>query len=848
MTVSCPPQPPATSSLEQVLQRAVSHHQAGRLQEAEELYLAILQTEPAHPDANHNMGVLAVHRGQAAVGLPYFEAALGASPEQPHHWLSYIETLIQTGQAEVARQVLALGPQHGLQGAAAEALAAQLAAPVRNMAQAAAAQQRGAEAAPSSGKQAEKTKAKKTAGTAASNKLGEITPNAQEIDALMALYGQGRVAEVETLARSLTTRFPQHGFGWKVLGHVLQLQGRLEEALAPMQKAAALSPGDVEAHNNLGTILLGLGRHSAAEASYRQALKIKPGYADAHSNLGIVLRNLGQLASAAASCRRALEINPDYAEAHNNLGNALRDLGQFDDAAASYRRALQIKPDFAEAHNSLGAVLRDLGQLDGAAASYRRALELKPDYVEAHSNLGSLLQDRGHFDAAAASYRRAIEIKPDFAEAHSNLLFCLGHNEEIDSEALFAEHCRFGEQFEAPLRAAWPQHGNPHDPQRRLQIGFVSGDLCNHAVANYIEPLLPHLAGYANLTLHAYANHAAEDSMSRRLQAYFTHWYPIVGLSDAALAEKIRADGIDILIDLSGHSTRHRLLTFARKPAPLQATWIGYPGTTGLSAMDYYVTDRYFLPHGKFDAQFTEKIARLPAGALFLPFKAAPPVRLLPALGNGYVTFGSFNNPGKLSPAVIALWARLLRALPDSRMLLGAMPQDGQHDVLIDLFTREGIARDRLSFHPRCGMDVYLELHNQVDICLDTFPYNGGTTTLHAISMGVPTLSLIGRPLPGRSSSAILGHAGLDAFLACEAADFVQKGVSWAADLSSLASLRAGLRARFAQSAMNQSAMVAAGLERALRFMWQRWCAGLPAESFDVQLQDLVDVMKRDGS
>ena len=295
--------------------------------------------------------------------------------------------------------------------------------------------------------------------------------------------------------------------------------------------------------------------------------------------------------------------------------------------------------------------------------------------TSAHSNLGVVLQ------------------------AYSGLLFCLSHRDEIGSEALFAEHCRFGEQFETPLRPSWPEHGNTRDPTRCLQIGFVSADLRSHPVGFFVEPLLARLAMHSTLSLHAYYNHAVEDVATKRLRGHFSQWHAIAHLSDAALAQKIADDGIDILIDLSGHTGANRLLCFARKPAPVQASWIGYPGTTGLRAMDYYLADRYFLPPGVFDSQFTEKLVYLPASAPFLPDETAPPVNALPALSNGFVTFGSFSRISKLSRSAIALWSRLLRALPDARMLLGGMPREGEYDSLIDWFVQEGIARERLRFH-----------------------------------------------------------------------------------------------------------------------------------------------------
>jgi predicted O-linked N-acetylglucosamine transferase (SPINDLY family) len=315
------------------------------------------------------------------------------------------------------------------------------------------------------------------------------------------------------------------------------------------------------------------------------------------------------------------------------------------------------------------------------------------------------------------------------------------------------------------------------------------------------------------------------------------HWHPIAGFSDAALAEKISGDGIDILIDLAGHTAENRLLTFARKPAPIQVSWMGYPGTTGLRAMDYYLADRYFLPPGAFDSQFTEKLVHLPASAPFLPDEGAPPVNALPALSKGYITFGSFNRLTKLRPSVIALWSRLLRALPDAHMVLGGMPREGSYDALIGWFAREGIVRERLSFYARCPMPAYLALHHQVDMCLDTFPYTGGTTTNHALWMGVPTLTLAGHTPPGRQGAAMLGHVGLEAFVAEDEKDFQEKGLSWAADLAALAAVRAGLRERCERSPMRRPDVIAAGLESALRNMWQRWCAGLPAQTFEVSSQ-----------
>jgi len=674
----------------------------------------------------------------------------------------------------------------------------------------------------------------------------QIKPNYAETHYNLGntLKGMGRLAEAESCYRRALKIKPDYAEAHTNLGAVLQDLGKLDGAVASYRRALAIKPDYAETHYNLGMALQDLGRLDDAVASYRRALAIKPDYADAHYNLGAALHDQGQLDAAVASCRRALAIKPDYAEAHNNLGNTLTKLGRLDEAVASYRRVLAIKPDHAEAHNNLSCTLNDLGRLDDAVASCRRALAIKPDYAEAHSNLGNAFKNLGQLDDAVASFRRALEIKPDFEEAYSNLLFCLIHGEAANAQEQFSEHCRFAEQFEAPLRSSWPQHTHSRNPDRCLQVGFVSGDFRNHAVANFIEPVLAHLAGRPQLSLHAYYNYPVEDRVTQRLRRHITHWHPIVGLSDVALAQKIREDGIDILIDLSGHTGDNCLLAFARKPAPVQISWMGYPGTTGLNAMDYYLADRYFLPPGQFDDQFTEKIVRLPASAPFLPFDDAPPVNALPALGNGYVTFGSFNHRRKLSSSVIVLWSQILRALPSSRMVLGAMPQAGGNDTLIEWFAREGIARERLSFYPGCPIKDYLGLHHQVDLCLDAFPYPGGTTSCHALWMGVPTLTMTGSTPASRQGAVLPNHVGLEAFVARNKTEFVEKSLFWADHLTELAKIRDGLRERFGQSAMGRPDLIAEALERALRTMWQRWCAGLPAESFEVNRQDMDNAMQ----
>jgi len=642
-----------------------------------------------------------------------------------------------------------------------------------------------------------KSRKKNPKAEAAKLDVSDIVPSAKKISAVMTLISQGRCAEAIEFAQALTIRFPLHVFGWKVLSAMLHSTGKSSEALLPMMMAVILAPDDAEAHNNLGEYFKDVGRFEEAEAI----------------------------------CRRAIQIDPEFAEGHNNLANILIKLKRLDEAVVISQQALELKPHNANMHSTLGLILMDMERLEEAETSFVKALKYDPNHYMALNNLGMVSANLGRPNEDC--FKKALAISPDKAAAHTNWLFYLSLSATMDASALFTEHLRYAEQFEAPLRAHWQNHEQNKNPLRHLQIGFVSGDLCSHALATFIEPLLIQLSKFVSLTLHAYANHVVDDKVTERLQGYFSHWTLVVGLSDQQLATKIRADGIDILIDLSGHTAHNRLLTFARKPAPIQASWMGYPGTTGLQAMDYYLADRFFVPQEPFKDQFTEKLVYLPATAPFMPYEAAPDVNELPALTKGYITFGSFNRLNKFNPEVIAVWAKLMLALPTSRLILAALPESG-YGTVIAWFAGQGIDRERLSFYPRRSMGIYMTLHHQVDICLDTFPYNGGTTTCHALWMGVPTLTLAGQKPAGRVGALVLSHVGLESFIADDADDYVNKGLRLANDIELLAQLRIELRSRFKLSAVQKPELIAKGLEQAFHLMWQRWCDDLPPISLDV--------------
>jgi predicted O-linked N-acetylglucosamine transferase (SPINDLY family)/acetyltransferase-like isoleucine patch superfamily enzyme len=692
------------------------------------------------------------------------------------------------------------------------------------------------------------------------------------ITTLNALSTLGQHQQAEAVARQMTAIFPTLGFGWKALGEALLQQGRVDQALAPLQRASGLSlrdhaaasletshpeatPTPAPTPDASETVVASKARKAAAapqmaetkrlaalfnSGRMAEAAAFAQGVANRYPShplgpkmLGLALREQGQAGEATEQLRKVTELEPEDHEVVLVLAELLKEQGRVAEAEQAYRHLIALKPDHTLAHNMLGNTLYWQFRLDEAEVVFRRTLELAPGNARTFNDLGLTLQLQGRHAEAVDAFHRALAIDPDFDIARSNLLFCLSHTEGVDLDDLTKQHRAFGERLERKLPAQRKRHTNSRDPQRRIRVGFVSGDLFEHAVTSYLEPLIVHLACDPGLTLYAYYNHSIVDDVSTRLRSYFHSWASVHRMSDTALAEQIRADGIDILIDLSGHTGRNRLQIFARKPAPIQVSWLGYPATTGLSTIDYYFADRLGVPSAETERQFSEKIVFLPASVPFLPSDAAPPNNTLPALANGYITFGSFNRPNKLRPDVIGLWAQVLHAVPTARMLVGGMPDEAR-DTIADWFAQHGIERDRLAFRARAQLPAYLAQHHDVDLCLDAFPYAGSTTTFHAAWMGVPTLTLPGRTVASRSGAAIMSSLGLERFIASDQADFVAKGVHWASDLARLASLRGSMRERCTGSAYFRPEFVAAGMSRAFRLMWERWSAGLPPERLDL--------------
>jgi predicted O-linked N-acetylglucosamine transferase (SPINDLY family) len=607
------------------------------------------------------------------------------------------------------------------------------------------------------------------------------------------------------------------------LGNALKDQGKLDEAIACYRRALELKPDYAEAHGNLGSALKNRGNPDEVVACYRRVLELKPDDAAAYNNLGAALKVQGKPGEALACWRRALELNPDYPEAHNNLGAALRDQGKLEEAVACWRRALELKPDYPEAHYNLGAALHDQGKLLEAVACYRRALELKPDFAEAHSNLGNALKDQGMPDEALACYRRALELRPDYAEAHSNLLFALHYGAGVTPAGLADAHAEYDRRQAAPLRGATGPHAGARNGNRPLRLGFVSPDLARHPVGYFLVRVLENLCGDQQETI-CYSDRIVEDGLTHRLHAAATQWRDVFGMSDQRLAEQIRADRIDILFDLAGHTAHNRLLVFARKPAPIQVTWAGYVGTTGLRAMDYLLADRCQVPEGS-EHYYREQVLRMPDGYVcYDPPAYAPGVATLPALERGQATLGCFNNPAKITPQVVEVWAKLLGRLPSARLVLKfkGWSDPGVARRFGELFAAHAVDPGRLEFLGYSPHDELLAAYQRIDLALDPFPYSGGLTTCEALWMGVPVVTCPGATFASRHAMSHLSSVGLTETIAGDLDEYVEVAVSLAGDLPRLAALRAGLRPRMAASPLCDGKRFAAGLMSLLRGAWQR--------------------------
>nr|WP_315236767.1 tetratricopeptide repeat protein [uncultured Albidiferax sp.] len=721
---------PDGDATQDTLQQALEAHKKWEFGSAEALYRTVLELDPLHADAHHNLGVLlAVQLLRPHDALPHFEAALNADAGRPQFWFSYIDALIRCQHFDLAREVLPLAQAQGLQLAAVNALSERL--PRLSL--------HAAPPAPSE-------------------------PSAEEMQALVQLFNQGDYAQGEARARALVQRCPDNGFAWKALGTMLQPQGKKEEALAAKLKAVQLLPEDAE----------GL-------------------------------------------C---------------NLGRSYFELGQTQQAIEVLQACVAVKPDYAEAFNNLGLALNADGQVDAAHRCFERAIAIQPGFAEALNNLSGIFNVHGQVDEAVAVLQKAVAAKADYRIAFDNLLFVLNYHPDKSAEDIFQTYGEYEKRFGLPHRASWAPHQNPRNAQRRLKVGYVSPDFKGHACTFFMEPLLSRHD--RNLVdVYAYAELTQEDAATQRYKQYVEHWVPTRGMSDDALAQRIRADGIDILVDLAGHTAGNRLGVFARKPAPVSLSWMGFGYTTGLKAIDYYLTDDASAPVGC-EHVFSEQPWRLPDSsyAVYRPGAGMGEVSPLPALERGYVTLGTLTRGVRINRHTIRVWAQILQRLPSAHIVIdsSSFKDPTVRDAAIGKFGVYGIAAERL--HIGFNSPPWDVLRG-IDIGLDCFPHNSGTTLFETLYMGLPFITLAGRPSVGRIGSAILQGLGRPEWIAQTEEEYVDKVVALASDLPLLAQLRAGLRAQMQASQLMDEAGFTRKVEQAYGQMFARWAQQNPVSQVD---------------
>jgi predicted O-linked N-acetylglucosamine transferase (SPINDLY family) len=647
------------------------------------------------------------------------------------------------------------------------------------------------------------------------------------------------------------------------LGHACLRLEKQAEAFTYFNRALEINPAYYMAHYNLGNLLLKQKRYNEALDRYRQVIEINPGFADVYYSMGCLYNLLGRKVESIESLEKALAIRPDYPEALVDLGNSLLQLNRNDqaynclmradtlrknyfpakfnlgnlmlklkrheEAINFFETALAIKPDSPEIYNNLGNAYKGLTRYQDALGAYEKALLANPQDPDVLNNIGNIFLNTGRIDAAVSYYKKAIQINSDSAIAQSNLLLCLNCLYGIQEAEIYIAHKTWGLRFEQSKSSQIRPHQNSRDVNRRLRVGYLSPDFRMHSVAFFIESVFSaHLRD--EFQIYAYDNAVFQDDKSRRLMEQVDTWRKIAGMDDDQVVKLVRDDKIDILVDLAGHTENNRMGVFAMTAAPVQVSYLGYPNTTGLSAVNYRITDEICDPTGASESFYTEKLVRLPSCFLcYRPQPDSPDTGALPALSGKSITFGSFNNYSKINQEMIKTWSAILRDLPRARLVLKFIQYKNAEicQAIKNKFAELGIAPERLELIAWVpSYTAHLAQYNRIDIALDTFPYNGTTTTCEALWMGVPVITVAGQGHRSRVGKSLLTTLGLEQLVAESVDDYVAKAVALAGNLASLAELRATLRDRMLLSPLTDALKFTRSLETAYRMMWENWCHG----------------------
>jgi len=819
-------------TLQQALEVAQNELQAGRLVESESLCRQILARDARNVTAIQLLARIAFITGHAEQSANLLRQAISLQPGNSHNYGNLGSVLAQAGRLDEAvaafGQALAITPD----SIETHANLANALMSLGRTDDAIEVGQRALKIDPNS--------------SGILNNLANALSDKGDVDAAIAAIN--RAMEIE----------PTFAEGYNNLGNLLRRAKRYQEALQAYLRFVELRPDIPEAHAGVAATLLEMGHipdaikgfkasldvspgfsrgafglgtayraarqlDDAIEA-YRLAVRLDPKYADAFVNLGLLLVEKGDSTSAIEAYNQAIALNPRYAEAYNNLAVALHYQQRTIEVIEALRKALELQPNYPGALNNLAMAYEDLGRQDEALETYRRAVEMAPDLEVVCNNYGNALRESGRIADAVKQFQSMLARQPS-ALAAGNLMFAINAHPDFDPVRIRDEHRKWDQQYAVPFYGVPRPYPNTKEPNRRIRIGYVSGDFNQHPVGRFLQQLFVNHDA-SQLEIFCYSEGRRHDVVTEVLQKHAHHWRTTLGLADEQVIAQVRADRIDILVDLAMHTKDNRLMIFAPKPAPVQVTYLAYAGTTGLSAMDYRLTDVYLDPPGQHDEFYVEKSVRLPHSYWCyeaLPEATALAPRTTPV--NGPITFGSLNNFWKVNPSVVAVWKEIFARLPDSRLILHAREGSHRQELLRGL----GLDESRARFELRTDAARYFALYNELDIALDPFPYPGGTTTCDALFMGVPVVTLAGQSAVSRGGVSILSNIGLQEFIAANKQEYVDVAVRIANDAARRSSLRATLRKQMQESPLMNAKQFAKDVEAAFRWMWRQWCANASA-------------------
>jgi predicted O-linked N-acetylglucosamine transferase (SPINDLY family) len=790
-------------NIDKILQTAREYHQAGNLEQAELLCKKILHKKPDRSDVLLLVGILHYERKQYDAAIQYLQKTIQAAPHSADAYYNLANAYADKGLTDEAivyyQKAIEINPRFTYT--------------YNNLGITFHEKKRYDEA------------------IACFKKAIEIDPQLAD-----AYYNLGTVYQdmkqgdlaVPCYQKALHLN-PYNADAYFNMGTIFEKKGLAYEAIAQYQKAQQLSPRRDDVYFKIGTIFKEKGLLDNALSYLRLAAQMNPHSSDSLINLGAVLRDKGNLDEAIVCYKNVIAINPGHFEAYNNLGIVYSDRGLFDESIKCFQKSIELNPNFAEAYNNLGNVYRTQGMVRQAAVCFETALLKNPMSAEARNNLGIVLEEQGKPDEAEARYRQAVTLKPDMHTAYSNLLLLMNYSRGYDAETIFAEHIKFSKLYAEPLASTIVSHTNNRSLDRKLKIGYVSPDFRQHSVAYFIEPVL---AAHSTdiFEIFCYSDVLSPDKVTERLRQYDVKWTNIVGISDPQAADMIRQDRIDILVDLAGHTGPNRILLFTRKPAPLQISWIGYPNTTGFVAMDYKIVDNFTDPPGMTEQFYSEKLIRMPDSFLcYMPDRESPEIGDSPAAKKRNITFGSFNKYSKVTPHVIEIWTKILKKAPDTRLVMKArsFADEATRSDAVEKFVREGVSPERVeTLPPHQSVKEHIAAYNEIDICLDTFPYNGTTTTCEALWMGVPVITLEGQSHVSRVGFSILSNTCLQEFIAKTPEEYVEKAVNLANNIAQLQLLRQTLRDKMLRSPLMDKQRFTHRLEDIYRRIWEDWARG----------------------